>query len=127
LDVQGVFQCLRLRVEVSKVKAATETAGNYPQNSHNFPQNSCKTPANVRKTPANIRKTPANIRKSQNDGELTFSDSQGLWMAPTWQCRAVKCHETLQTPEITEKRKLLKFSRRNLRAFEMVLLTDIST
>ena len=28
------------------------------------------------------RKTPAHIRKSQNDGELTFSDSQSLGMAP---------------------------------------------
>jgi len=74
LDVQGVFQCLR--VEVSKVKAATENVGNYvpaklPQISAKLPQISAKLP-----------QISAKIRKSQNDGELTFSDSQGLWMAP---------------------------------------------
>ena len=57
MDVQGVFQ--GLRVELSKVKVATENVGT-----------------------AHFRKTPANIRKSPNDGELTFSDSQGLGMAP---------------------------------------------
>ena len=41
-----------------------------------------KTLEITRKNPANFRKTPTNIRKSPNDGELKFSDSQGLVMAP---------------------------------------------
>ena len=86
-----------------------------------------KTPANFRKTPANIRKTPANIRKNPQIPKWRraniFRFSRFV-DGPTWRCRAVKRQETPQTPEITEKRKLLKFSRiMNLQAFEMVLLT----
>ena len=65
------------------------------------------------KNPANIRKTPANIRKSQNDGELTFSDSQGLGMAPLGSVALSNDMKHLKfLTEITGTRKLLTFSRR---------------
>ena len=93
LDVQGVFQ--GLRVELSKVKAATENVGNYPQKSRNFPQN--------------FRKT----RKSQNDGANIFRFS-GFGDAPTWQCCTVKWHETPETPEFfQENLQVVSFSNLN--------------
>ena len=73
------------------MKVATENVGNYPQKSRKFLQNS---------------------RKSQNDGELTFSDSQGLGMAPLESVALSHDMKRLKLQIITGKRKLLIFSRR---------------
>ena len=57
-----------------------------------------KTLEITRKNPATFRKTSAKTRKSQNDGANIFRFS-GFGDAPTWQCCAVKWHETPETPD----------------------------
>ena len=71
-----------------------------------------KLPAKIPQISAKLPQISAKTCKSQNDGELTFSDSQGLGMAPLESVALSHDMKRLKLQIITGKRKLLIFSRR---------------